>query len=1655
MTRPHRNASVVELEALVAEHSEHPDILRQILGELHHRSVPRAERLARRISERLDAVDGHESPNEQLLNGNAVMSTEEGRPTQPYPADAPLPTWPTSEPTTDGRPLHATQLGTAPSWSSDDATIEAQGSQEHVPASKTPNDALARVRQIFRFLKEFAVSAAAPATTLNGYPWRLRLHDLPSHQAIAMRSRVLTGNSREPETDHGASQDAILVVARPTLTPAPKVPGAYVEWVDGATDDPTRHPTVLDRLRRKRRGDERTGDPAVDSAPVEELLTDDATRVAVLQGWAATREVWAAAELPAWQAMEVFQRLYALLGRIDRESEKVELILGNGVLRSGQVAHPVLLQRVELVFDPTVPAFRVVDADRGPELYTPALEGGEGVTGERLQALREELESGGFHPFDLGATEGFLRRVMSWFGPDLQYVPAHQERPLGTPTVDDDPVLFLRNRSSGLAQAFEWVLDDLDHEPLVPSALVRISGFDTTTPDNEHADSAITEDVSLAASIGEPDDVLFAKPANLEQVRIARALEKHGAVLVQGPPGTGKSHTIANLVGHLVANGQRVLVTSHTTKALGVLRGHLPKTLQPLCVAMLEQDLEGRAQLEDAVRGIVERVTGVEEHALAQEVQNLTSQRQQILANMSSTVEQLRSARAGEYEPVIVAGESLLPAAATQEVLAAGDRFAWIPSPVVRGAPLPLDDDELAALYESNGLLSGHDESALGLALPSLDAVADITRVRQWVTQISAPQAPLLRGAWSRPLTTHDQAGMTSVVTAVDELTSDIARMEPWQQAIVEAGRLGGADRDAWETLAQQCRAMIAKWQSTQGVLLAHAVDVNDVALQGDADLARALSELEKHVSGGGSLSKMSLMFKRPWRDALEMVRVDGGAPKSSNDLHVARVWIERQGLRRSVGARWDRQSAAIGLPSWGQLGTDPERTLGDYVEAFVQLLDWWAHRWTPIARAFDDLGFQWETYRSQAVAKIAPQSAFRRDLQILSGSLLEELRAQEALVDRDAATVALAAQRAELQPYAATLAQELLAALDAHDLDRWATARDALSALHAKSAPWRRRRELLAKLEMSAPGWSSSLRHRDGVHGKSAVPADVRHAWRWRQLSEELEYRARLDERALAKHLERLRQDLRHATQLLIDRKAWLAQLRRTDHAARQALIGWSDTQAKIGKGTGVRAPELQAEARKLLAKARSAVPVWIMPLARVAESFDPRQGKFDVVIVDEASQSDVAGLLAFYLGKRVVVVGDHEQVSPSAVGQNLAEVSALIQRHLAGVPNSHLYDGRTSIYDLARQSFGGVLALSEHFRCVPDIIEFSNNLSYRGMMRPLRDPSTAIMPHVVEYVVGGAGGTVDRRKGDLVNDAEARTTAALVAAMMEHPAYRSATFGAISLVGEEQAREIEKYLLSLVPAERLLQRRFAVGTPAQFQGDERDVMLLSMVDVPKGDGARLRIREEQMFKQRFNVAASRARNQMWLVHSLEPARDLQENDLRRRLIEHVRDPNGMRRALEASLVRAESPFEKEVMTRLIQRGYRLTPQVEAGRYRIDMVISDDTNQVALECDGDRFHPPEQIPADLARQAVLERAGWRFIRLRGTRFYRDPDGSMDWVFEELARLDIRPMGAAAAGPPSSSGGETLRDEVVRQAWDIMHRQGWLPNSQTQVEVPQ
>jgi very-short-patch-repair endonuclease len=105
------------------------------------------------------------------------------------------------------------------------------------------------------------------------------------------------------------------------------------------------------------------------------------------------------------------------------------------------------------------------------------------------------------------------------------------------------------------------------------------------------------------------------------------------------------------------------------------------------------------------------------------------------------------------------------------------------------------------------------------------------------------------------------------------------------------------------------------------------------------------------------------------------------------------------------------------------------------------------------------------------------------------------------------------------------------------------------------------------------------------------------------------------------------------------------------------------------------------------------------------------------------------------------------------------------------------------------------------------------------------------------------------------------------------------------------------------------------------------------------------------------------------------------------------------------------QSGFERDVFTRLIALGYCITPQVGVGSWRIDLVVEGENDRrLAIELDGDKWHPPEQWLDDMLRQRAMERMGWHFWRCWASSFRRDPAACMADLVSTLTSMSIRPM---------------------------------------------
>ena len=1491
-----------------------------------------------------------------------------------------------------------------------------------------------KLTRVFRYLEALNQHRNPAKRQIREQLWSLWLGDLPDHPTIkrgASKSGPTKSKAAELQNEDASSSGFVLKVQRPALTSAPEPPGTIATWLEAGWDDPSKEPSVS--ASRNESGQE--GETHIAN------FADEPSRMAAWQRWKMVREEWSKNEEPARAAMKIFETLYSLYGRIDREAERVELVLGDGILSwrraEGNIYHPILLQRLQLQFNAAVPEFTLSEADHPVELYSALFQSMTEVDGRAIGRCREELEQEGFHPLINGATSGFLKRLVVQLSPRGELL--EDRAPAGEandPQIGRGPLLFLRSRTLGFAAAIEGILADLRTREDLPWSLLNIVGEESPLPDKGETDPSTNR-------YGEADaGVLLSKPANPEQIRIAKQLEEYGGVLVQGPPGTGKTHTIGNLIGHLLAQGKSVLVTSHTTKALRMVRHHIVPELRPLCVSLLENDLDSRKQLESAVGSIAERLSRADAGSLEIEWKKLEAERTDLLKKLDDVRNQFADARADEYRDIVIAGKSWAPADAARKVAREKETLGWIPGPVAAVAPLPLSGGELPDLYRSNVTVTREDEAELSGHLPELH---DLPRPEDFEASVSErnrlgmEDLDLRSDLWRSGASQGSPDELESLAANLTQAVEPLSGKEKWKLAAVYAGKYGDAHRQPWDQLVSFVRLVHREAANAQESFVKYGPQLSDSSSLEDQE--RIAGEIFAHLEDDGKLGSFTLLMHKSWNHFIESTKVNNAHPRLPEHFHALRKLSRLKTLRQDLASRWDRQVAALGTPPSSEMGEEVEKTLMQFCDSIENCLGWHEHTWLPLQHQLEDLGFRWEKFLAEQPAVVGADGELVRIGKAVNQSLLaildsrykrlKLLQLEEEMRDLKNRLKL----RARLAKSSKVISKLLAAVKDEHSND-YRDAYERLLELKSRQADLDLRRTLLAKLESAAPSWAAAIRNRTGVHGRGEPPRDPTAAWTWRQLNDELDRRAGVSLEALQTRSEKFREQLRRITVGLIDKRAWSAQSRRTSSRQRQALVGWLDTIRRIGKGHGIRVSLLRAEAARKMSECRSAVPVWVMPLSRVVENFDPRSTRFDVVIIDEASQSDVMALVALYLGKTVLVVGDHEQVSPSAVGQDLGIIQNLIFQYLPGIPNSDLYDGQISIYDLARQSFGGTTCLVEHFRCVPEIIQFSNLISYDYRIKPLRDASRVrLRPHTIAYRVSGSS-----RDGK-INRQEALATASLLAAAIEQPEYKKndagqpTGFGVVSLVGDEQAIEIDNLLRAHLSPDRYELHRLLCGNAAQFQGDERDVIFISLVDTAQRGP--LSLRDQELFKQRFNVAASRARDQMWIVHSLSPNNDLQADDLRRQLIEHAQDPSRLMRALDEKEKRSQSPFESEVMKRLSAAGYRVAPQWRVGAFRIDMVVEGDGRRLAIECDGDRYHPLERLPEDMDRQSVLERMGWIFTRIRGTEFLRNPDHAMKPVFEKLQLLEISPNGAPSEAPAKKQPPGDLIERIIRRAEEL------------------
>ncbi|HAH01182.1 MAG TPA: hypothetical protein DCL75_20570 [Ktedonobacter sp.] len=311
--------------------------------------------------------------------------------------------------------------------------------------------------QIFRYLQALNQLRNPTKRDIQEQAWTMWFHDLPNHpcirrSAIASRANEIDDGSDNQllegqKDDKGVADDFILKVRRPTLLEPPEPPRELLPWlqngwqrIDGQVVVTSTYANVENRS-------------TVNGQTRPPSFEDDPRLKQVLENWMAMRAKWVEDEKPAYLTMSIFEKLYALQAQIERESERLELIVGDGLLSwqpkdGNPINHPVLLLRLELHFNPEIPEFILVQTDRPPELYTALFQSIPGVNASALSGCRNDLDLYGWHPLGGEETSTFFKRLVTLLSPYGEFAAENTlQKNKDVPRISRDPVLFLRNRT--------------------------------------------------------------------------------------------------------------------------------------------------------------------------------------------------------------------------------------------------------------------------------------------------------------------------------------------------------------------------------------------------------------------------------------------------------------------------------------------------------------------------------------------------------------------------------------------------------------------------------------------------------------------------------------------------------------------------------------------------------------------------------------------------------------------------------------------------------------------------------------------------------------------------------------------------------------------------------------------------------------------------------------------------------------------------------------------------------------------------------------------------------------------------------------------------------------------------------------------------------
>ena len=405
-------------------------------------------------------------------------------------------------------------------------------------------------------------------------------------------------------------------------------------------------------------------------------------------------------------------------------------------------------------------------------------------------------------------------------------------------------------------------------------------------------------------------------------------------------------------------------------------------------------------------------------------------------------------------------------------------------------------------------------------------------------------------------------------------------------------------------------------------------------------------------------------------------------------------------------------------------------------------------------------------------------------------------------------------------------------------------------------------------------------------------------------------------------------------------------------------------------------------------------AFPCWCVTTYAVSDSLPLKPGMFDVAIIDEASQCDIASCFPIlFRAKRAVIVGDDKQLPHLSFLEKAKEQSFLSQY---GIPDKYqlMWRFRTnSMFDLADYYSMNSVMLDEHFRSLPPIINFSNHEFYNDRIRVMRkDKPDENVLELVEVVDGKVDFDATRNLPEI--EALVKRLHEIIIEDERKNPDNPVTVGIISPF-RAQVEQLKVSVSKVLSDYMIKKHQIEIGTAHTFQGDERDIMMISWAVADNS------YTQSLMFMQKanlFNVAITRGKNKVINFVSRNP-RELPDGHFRN-YVSYMQNYQDKKQAVLSGEIDEniyKNSLEREVADKIRELDHRVVAGAEIAGLSADLLVDD---KFVIEIDGVDDKTKSHI-SNMKKQAIIERSGFKVKRITFREWQYSPKACLDRVLIE------------------------------------------------------